>query len=288
MAKHGMRALVASVVAAATLAAAAPATARAQAGAVRATQVYALRYATLHNFPLAGLVAGADTATRTDIAMMFWLVRRPDGRNVLLDAGFYRDKFVDRWHPDDYRKPTDAVRAAGLAPQEITDIIVSHVHWDHLDGVDLFPNARVWIQRAEYTHYVDSTGRALDRAIDSVDAAMLARLMREGRVRLIDGDAQEVMPGITVYTGGKHTYALQYAAVETPAGVVVLASDNAYLYQNLATQTPIAQTLDSASNRRAQERMLQLAASPRLVVPGHDPEVFARFPAPGNGVARIE
>jgi hypothetical protein len=34
--------------------------------------------------------------------------------------------------------------------------------------------------------------------------------------------------------------------------------------------------------------MLRLAGSPRLVVPGHDPEVFVRFPKPGRGVARIE
>jgi glyoxylase-like metal-dependent hydrolase (beta-lactamase superfamily II) len=234
-----------------------------------------------------GLVAGADSTRRADIALTIWLVRRPDGRNVLVDAGFYREKFMTRWKPVDYRKPSEAVRAAGLRPEDVTDIVVSHVHWDHLDGADLFPNARLWIQRDEYAHHVDSAGRALDPTIDSLDADMLGRLQRAGRVQLVEGDGREILPGITVHTGGKHTFASQYAAVRTPAGTVVLASDNAYLYENLATQTPIAQTLDSASNRRAQQRMLKLAGSPRLVVPGHDPEVFVRFPTPGNGVARI-
>jgi glyoxylase-like metal-dependent hydrolase (beta-lactamase superfamily II) len=265
-----------------------PIASSAQSAPVRTTEVYALRYGTLRNFPVRGLIAGADTARRMDIALMVWLVRRPDGRNVLVDAGFYRDKFVTRWKPADYRKPSDAVRAAGLRPEDITDVVVSHVHWDHLDGVDLFPNARVWVQREEYEHHVDSAGRVRDRMIDSLDAVMLAGLMKAGRVQLIDGDAQEVLPGLTVYTGGKHTFASQYVGVDTPAGRVILASDNAYLYENLATRTPIAQTLDSASNRRAQERMFKLAASPRLIVPGHDPEVFVRFPSPGNGVARIE
>ncbi|HET7585897.1 MAG TPA: N-acyl homoserine lactonase family protein [Gemmatimonadaceae bacterium] len=260
----------------------------AQPSPVHATEVYAIHFATFRGYPTAGLIAGADTARRTDLAFTMWLIRRPDGRNVLVDAGFYREKFLTRWKPSDYRKPSDAIRAVGLRPEDITDIIVSHIHWDHVDGVDLFPNARIWMQHDEYTHHVDSSGRVLDRAVDAADAEMLARLMRAGRIHLIDGDAQQVMPGITVYTGGKHTYASQYVGVDTPAGVVVLASDNAYLYENLATQTPIAQTLDSASNRRAQERMLRLAASPRLVVPGHDPEVFVRFPRPGRGVARIE
>ena len=251
-------------------------------------EVYAIRYGTLRNFPVASLVAGADTARRMDIALMVWLIKRPDGHTVLVDAGFYRDKFMQRWKPAEYVRPSDAVRAAGFRPEDITDVIVSHVHWDHMDGIDLFPNARIWIQREEYAHHVDDSGRSLDRAADSLDAAMLAGLKRAGRVQLIEGDAQEVIPGIRVYLGGKHTFASQYVSAGTAQGTVIIASDNAYLYENLATHAPIAQTLDAASNLRAQERMRQLASSARLIVPGHDPEVFLRFPMPGHGVAKIE
>src|SRR3712207_5927357 len=116
---------------------------------------------------------------------------------------------------------------------------------------------------------------------------MLAALRRAGRVELIEGDSVEILPGITVYTGGKHTYASQYAAVRTRSGVVVVASDNAYLYENLERRRPIAQTLDSLSNLRAQERMHRLASAPGLIVPGHDAAVFARFPNAGPGVARV-
>jgi glyoxylase-like metal-dependent hydrolase (beta-lactamase superfamily II) len=252
-----------------------------------AAEVYAIRYGTLVNFPVSALIAGADTARRADFALMVWLIKQPDGRNVLLDAGFYRDKFMQRWKPANYRSPAEAVRAAGVRPEDVTDVIVSHVHWDHMDGADLFPKARIWIQREELTHHVASDGRALDRAVDSLDAAMLAGLQRAGRVTLVDGDAREVMPGITAYTGGKHTYASQYVTVHTAEGTVVLASDNAYLYENFARHVPIAQTLDSASNLRAQDRMRTLASQLRLIVPGHDSQVFTRFPAPGNGVARI-
>ena len=249
-------------------------------------EVYAVRYASIP-FRVSGLIAGADTSRRIDIAMMVWLLKGPGNRNVVVDAGFHRADLVTRWKPTGFMTPAEAVARAGVKPEDVTDVIISHVHWDHLDGVDLFPKARVWIQRDEFTHHLDSTGAVKDRAIDAADAKILAAIAREGRVRLVDGDAQEIIPGITVYTGGKHTFASQFAAVKTSSGTVVVASDNMYLYENLAKHVPIAQTLDAASNLRAQERMVTLASDPRLIVPGHDPEVFTRFPTPGNGIARI-
>jgi glyoxylase-like metal-dependent hydrolase (beta-lactamase superfamily II) len=254
-------------------------------------EVYAVRFAGYHGYPLAALVAGADTAKRQDLAFIVWLMKGSNGRTVLLDAGFYRDRVRRGWALTDFQRPSTAVAALGVRPEDITDIIISHVHWDHLDGADLFPKARIWIQRDEYHHYVGAGGQPLDRAIDTVDAAMLARLYRAGRVTLVDGDAREIIPGITVYTGGRHTFASQYVGVVTGTGTVVLASDNAYLYTNIATHTPIGATFspgDTAMNRKALERMGGIATSARLIVPGHDPDIFVRFPTPGNGVARIQ
>ncbi|MCG6956851.1 MAG: N-acyl homoserine lactonase family protein, partial [Gemmatimonadetes bacterium] len=157
----------------------------------------------------------------------------------------------------------------------------------HMDGLDLFPEAQVWIQKAEYDYYVGADGSALHRAIDPEDAKMIADMRAAGRVHLVDGDDQEVFPGIRVYTGGRHTYASQYLGVRTGEGTVVAASDNCYLYENLERHAPIAQTLDTASNLAALDRMRALASDPSLIVPGHDPKVFERFPKPGNGVAKI-
>ena len=251
-------------------------------------KVYAVRYATIPGFPVHELVAGADTTRTTDIAMMFWLLEGPERRRVLVDAGFYRQKFLDAWKPGDYRRPSDALQQFGIPADSVTDVIISHIHWDHLDGADLFPNARIWIQREEYTHYVGDQGAPLDAAIDTVDAAMLAELHRAGRVRLVDGDGKEIMPGIVAYTGGKHTFASQYVGARTAKGTVVVASDNCYLYENIERHRPIAQTLDAASNLAAQDRMKRIASATRWIIPGHDPAVFQRFHAVGTGVVAIQ
>jgi glyoxylase-like metal-dependent hydrolase (beta-lactamase superfamily II) len=251
-------------------------------------RIHAIRYATIDSFPVHDLVQGADTTRTLDIAMMFWVLEGPGGRRVLFDTGFYREKFVHSWKPAGFVRPSEALARYGIPPDSVTDVVISHVHWDHLDGADLFPNARIWIQREEYEHYVRDDGTPAHAAIDSVDARMLADARRAGRVELEAGDSLEILPGITAYTGGKHTFASQYLGVRTAKGRVVLASDNCYLYENLERHAAIAQTLDAASNLAAQDRMRRLAASPRLIVPGHDPAVFTRFHAVAPGIVAIE
>ena len=249
-------------------------------------EVYAIKYASIP-FKVSNLIAGADASRQIDIAMIV-LVIKGNGRTILLDAGFYRDNFMTQWKPQEYIRPDSAVLKFGIKPEDVTDVIVSHIHWDHFDGADLFPKAKIWLQKDEIEHHVDSTGKVLDRAISAVDAAMLQALRTAGRLQSVDGDAKEIMRGITVYTGGKHTFQSQYATVHTADGTVVLASDNAYLYENFEKHVPISQSVDKASNLAAQDRMKTLASDPRLIVPGHDPAVFTRFTVVAPGVVRIK
>jgi glyoxylase-like metal-dependent hydrolase (beta-lactamase superfamily II) len=253
-------------------------------------EIYGIRYATLKDFPVSSLVAGADKARRMDLAMYVWLIKG-GGHTILFDAGFYREQFMKRWKPVDYTKPSEAIARAGLKPEDITDVVLSHIHWDHADGADLFPKAKVWIQKAEYTYYTADAWQQSTRrgaGADADDVLSLVTLNTQGRLALIDGDAQEFLPGLTAYIGGKHTYQSQFITVHTAPGAVVLASDNAYLYENLEKHLAIGQTLDAESNLRAQTRMAQLAFSLRLILPGHDPMVMDKFPAASPGVVRIQ
>src|SRR5437868_9979572 len=112
-------------------------------------EVFAIRYATIPGFPVSSLVKGADESRKMDIAMMVWLIRG-GGRNILVDTGFYRPQFFRNWKVNNFIRPDEAVAKAGVKPDEITDVILTHAHWDHADGTDLFPKAQVWIQKDEY------------------------------------------------------------------------------------------------------------------------------------------
>ena len=128
-------------------------------------------------------------------------------------------------------KPSEALDNAGLKPEDITDVIISHIHWDHADGFDLFPKAKIWIQKDELEYYAGEAWQSRRTAAARMRKMCWdsSRLNTEGKVGLVKGDAQEIIPGITCYTGGKHTYQSQFIGVKTAAGIVILASDNVYL-----------------------------------------------------------
>jgi glyoxylase-like metal-dependent hydrolase (beta-lactamase superfamily II) len=252
-------------------------------------EAYAIRFGTIPQFRVAGLVAGADESRRMDIPVMVWLLKGSNGRRVLVDSGFYRQRLVDQWKVRDFRSPADAIGAAGVAAEEITDIIITHAHWDHVGGIELFPKATVWIQRDEYAYYTGEAwhARATHGGIDEDDMLSLLRVNVQGRVRFVNGDDQEPVAGIRCYLGGRHTWASQYVAVRTAGGTAVFTSDNMYLYENLEKRVPIAQTLDPAANLKAQERIRSLASAVSLIVPGHDPAVFEKYDRVADGVVRI-
>jgi len=252
--------------------------------------VYAVRYATLANFPVSSLIAGADRARRLDIAMMIWVLKGVDGRVAIVDSGFHRDQYFKQFTVKDFVKPSDAIAPLGLAPDQVTDIFLTHMHWDHAGGIDLFPAARVWIQKEEYDYYTSDAwqARTTHGGIDADDVLEIVKRNIAGKVSFVRGDDDTVLSGITFGVGGKHTWQSQFVAVQTRSHTVVLASDNMYLYENLDTHTAISQTLDAASNLRTQDRMKGLASTPALLIPGHDPAVFDRFPRVSDRIVRIE
>ncbi|MEJ2218736.1 MAG: N-acyl homoserine lactonase family protein [Gemmatimonadota bacterium] len=246
--------------------------------------IHAIRYATLPDFPLAGLMPGAPRGERLDIPMIFWVIQG-GGRTILLDTGFHRPPWADDYGVTDFMAADEAVGLLGLEPGDVTDIIVSHAHWDHMGGIDLFPDATIWIQEEEFRYYTGPAWQESGRhgGIDPADVLELVRRNTAGKVRLIPGDDVEILPGIRVYTGARHTFASQYVRVDGDPPIL-LASDNAYLFRNLEEGRPIAtfDPADSTANKDALARMIELVGGIEHIVPGHDPEEFQRFPTQGR------
>jgi hypothetical protein len=149
------------------------------------------------------------------------VLKGSDGRIVLVDSGFYREKFVTRWKVQNFSTPAEAVARFGIRPDQVPDIIITHMHWDHADGQDLFPKATVWIQKDEYEYYTGEAWQDSKRRGGGADPDVMLALVKRnftGQLRLVGGDNQTIIPGLTCYTGGRHTYASQYVGVNTVSG----------------------------------------------------------------------
>ena len=218
-------------------------------------QVYALKFANMRAAsPLSMWVDGAPHNDSVHIDFSIWLIKGDNGRNVLVDAGFLPDILDSADGKEfgiaNYERPDSVLRQVGLKAGDITDIILSHPHWDHCDGIGLFPNARLWVQKEDYNYFA---GAAWQKGGQSGgfyprDVRRLVDLNMAGRVTLVDGDDKEIIPGIKVFTGSRHTFNSQFALVKAASHSIVLASDNIWVYYSLEHLQPASKggTFDPA------------------------------------------
>ena len=256
-------------------------------------EIYALKYFGLRSVPVSELALGAPQKDTMNMFFMYWLIRGNNGRNILVDAGFLNDLDIFReLNTTFYIRPDSVLQEMNIKADEITDIIFTHPHWDHVDGVSLFPKAHVWIQKEDYNYFVGQAWQKEGRhhGFYKRDVDSLVSLNIAGKLTLVEGDDREIIPGIKVYTGSRHTFNSQYVLVQTGGDKVILASDNIWIYYNLdhLTSSPYPNgTFDTAAYVRSMQRMKTQASNIKYIIPGHDPAVFSRFPLIKSDIVKI-
>ena len=258
-----------------------------------AYEIYALKYFGLRSVPVSELALGAPAKDTMNMFFMYWLIRGNNGKNILVDAGFLNDLDIFKeLNTSFYIRPDSVLQELNIKPGEITDIILTHPHWDHIDGLSLFPLAHVWIQKEDYNYFVGQAWQKEGRhqGFYKRDVDSLVSLNIAGKLTLVDGDDREIIPGIKVYTGSRHTFNSQYVLVKTGTDKVILASDNIWIYYNLdhLTSSPYPKgTFDTAAYVRSMQRMKTQTSDIRYIIPGHDPAVFSRFPLIKPDIVKI-
>ena len=209
-----------------------------------------------------------------------WVLKRAD-EVILVDAGYDAAEAKRRDRPI-LREPGAALQEMGLKPEDITTLIVTHLHYDHAGGIAQFPNATIHLQKAEMAY---ATGPCMchdtlrmpftaDHVCDAI------KRVYSGRAVFHDGDGQ-VADGVTVHCIGGHSRGLQAVRVRTEAGWLCLASDAAHYYENVFLQKPFPIVVDLEDMLSGFAKLKTLASSPNLIIPGHDPMVTSLFPATG-------
>ncbi len=222
-----------------------------------------------------------------DMAYYVWLIVN-ENRTILVDTGFGRDELARRraalgsgWQMDYARSPAEGVAMLGVDPKAITDVIVTHLHYDHAGTTGDFPNATFHLQEVEMSY---ATGPSMChealRFPYTVEFVVdMVRHLFRGRVAFVSGDA-EFAPGITLHLTAGHTRGMQSVRVLTQRGWVVLASDASHFYDNHEDQAPFPIVYNVGDMLDSHRKLKRLAETPQHIVPGHDPLVLARYPAP--------
>src|SRR5262245_51019334 len=249
-------------------------------------EVYAIKYAHHERRASENFLGGDPHDEPMPLDFFVWVVRGA-ARTWVVDTGF--DAEVGRRRQRTVlRTPAKGLAALGIDPDAVEDVIITHMHYDHCGNHGSFERARFHLQDKEMFY---ATGRCMNDAtmrhpFDVDDAVAMVRRVYAGRVVFHDGD-DELAPGLSVHFIGGHTMGLQIVRVWTRRGWVVLASDASHFYANMEQGRPFPIVYNVADMLAGHRRAYALADSPRHVVPGHDPLVLARYPAPSADLRGI-
>jgi len=249
-------------------------------------EVYAIKYAHHARRRSENFIGGDPHDGPMPLDYFVWLIRG-DGREVVVDSGFSAAVAKKRGR-DHIRCPTEGLKLLGSEPKMVKDVVITHLHYDHVGNFDLFPAATLHLQDLEMRY---ATGRYMGHecfrgAYDLEDVVGMVRRVYEDRVRFHDGDA-ELAPGISLHLIGGHTMGLQVVRVRTRRGWMVLASDASHFYANMDEIRPFPIVWSVADMVEGYRRLRSLADSPAHIIPGHDPLVMERYPAPSREVQGI-
>jgi glyoxylase-like metal-dependent hydrolase (beta-lactamase superfamily II) len=254
-------------------------------------EAYAIRYAHHPRMARENFIGGDIHDGPMPMDYFVWAVRSGE-RVYVVDTGFDAAVAKERGR-NHLHCPGDGLRKIGIDPAQVTDVIVTHMHYDHSGNHDLFPKATYHVQEREMQF---CTGRYMTlppmrHPFAANDVCAMVRKLYGGRVAFHNGDA-EIAPGLSVHFVGGHSMGLQMVRLWTRRGWVVLASDAAHYYANMDLGLAYPFTFHVGDTLAGYERARQLADSPNHIIPGHDPEVLTRFPAAApdleNWIARLD
>jgi glyoxylase-like metal-dependent hydrolase (beta-lactamase superfamily II) len=242
-------------------------------------EVYAIRYARVDRMASENFLGGDPHEAGMPMDYFVWLARS-ESKTWVIDTGF-NQQAADKRKREFLRSPAEGLKLLGVDAAQAEDVIVTHMHYDHIGNFDLFPKAQFHLQDSEMNY---ATGRYMatpffSHAFEVDEVVAMVRNVYKGRVSFYDGDV-ELAPNISLHHVGGHTKGLQVVRLWTRSGWLVLASDASHYAANMNEGRPFPIVVDVAQMIDGWDKIRTLVDDPSRIIPGHDPQVMSLFPAP--------
>lgn len=254
-------------------------------------EIYALKYAGPLKGPAMMMKWMCDMDKTALRGYYIWCIKETggdSGKAIVVDTGITPEKAAER-EIAGYVSPAEMVSRLGVDAQAVEHVILTHMHWDHANGVSLFPNATFYVQEVEYRFWTQdplAKRPPLRRVGDDGCERYLKSLEGTGRLVLLDGD-QDLMPGIRCVLAPGHTIGLQAVTVNTAKGTALLGSDCAHVFENYTDDWPSSIITDMLAWLRTYDKVRSLVTDTGLLFPGHDLRMTADYPAVAKDVTRL-
>lgn len=250
-------------------------------------EIYAVKYAGPLVSSVAMVVWNTDWDQKIERNYYVWVVKGRD-ETLIVDCGITPALAQKKQIPG-YVHPLEVLRRMGIDGSKVKRVVATHIHFDHISGIELFREATVYVQEAEFHFWMnDPLARKPPflKLTDPVGNRCLAGLEGTGRLRIIRGD-QEILPGIELLLAPGHTPGLQAVSVNTVKGTAILGSDCAHLFRNYEEEIPSCFISDLPAWMRTYDKLKSRASSLPLLFPGHDAKMATQFPSVAEGITRL-
>lgn len=214
--------------------------------------LWVMEFANVPDYPLSGLVYGAHNQGTRRLPYCYILIKG-QGTVAMVDVGYnhkaYGEVLATMYGARDWHPPGEVLAECGVAPKDVQSVFLTHSHFDHMGNTEDFPNATFYIQERELSKWVwtlslERRFRWLMLGIDPGDILRIVDLARQGRLVCVNGDREDVLPGIDLHAApDTHTYGSMYIRVRNDAtanskDTWIFAGDLVYTFENLRGNHP--------------------------------------------------
>lgn len=259
--------------------------------------IWLMEYAHVPTQPIGSVLAGQHNKGYRELSFTYMLLKG-GGHTILVDTGtdgeseetikLHQRDCVTGWQP-----PEKVLAKVGVRPEEVDWVLLTHAHYDHMDNLKAFPNARFVVQEKEILGWVwamtrEKKYRAPHMALKSQNIYDALRLIEEGRMTLVNGEVKDVLPGIDLYPAfDGHTFGSQIVLVHNSDGVWLNVGDLVYVRENLTglngdgVYVPVGLAVGSPYNMtKSLDDIMRLAGGDigRVII-GHETDNWTRFPS---------